>query len=63
MYSIQFNTSIFSSTASYYVNLDEVEAGLITYALRKHGGNMSAVALQLGVSRQTLYNKMKKYGI
>ena len=26
-------------------------------------GNLSAVAAQLGISRQTLYNKMKKYGL
>jgi len=61
--SFQFNNSIGSSIASFDGSLDEVEAGLIKYALKKHSGNMSAVALQLGVSRQTLYNKMKKYGL
>jgi len=61
--SFQFNNAMASSMASFDGSLDEVEARLIKYALGKHGGNMSAVALQLGVSRQTLYNKMKKYGL
>lgn len=59
----QFTYAASKATASFDGSLDEVEARLIEYALRKHGGNMSAVALQLGVSRQTLYNKMRKYGL
>ncbi|MDP4272001.1 MAG: helix-turn-helix domain-containing protein, partial [Bacteroidota bacterium] len=26
------------------------------------GGNLSAVASELGISRQTLYNKISRYG-
>jgi len=40
--------------------LDEMEIHMITKALEAHDGNYSAAAEQLGVSRQTLYNKMKK---
>ncbi|AXT61665.1 sigma-54-dependent Fis family transcriptional regulator [Aquimarina sp. AD10] len=40
--------------------LDEMEHLMITKALDQHNGNYSAAASQLGVSRQTLYNKMKK---
>ncbi|MDY7393873.1 sigma-54 dependent transcriptional regulator [Aureibaculum sp. 2210JD6-5] len=40
--------------------LDEMEKIMITNALNKHDGNYSAAANQLGVSRQTLYNKVKK---
>ncbi|MCL4153167.1 UNVERIFIED_CONTAM: hypothetical protein GTU68_048495 [Idotea baltica] len=40
--------------------LDEMEKKMITNALNKHNGNYSAAANQLGVSRQTLYNKVKK---
>lgn len=40
--------------------LEEMELMMITNALNKHNGNYSAAAEQLGVSRQTLYNKLKK---
>ncbi|UJH69172.1 sigma-54-dependent transcriptional regulator [Allomuricauda sp. SCSIO 65647] len=40
--------------------LDEMEKQMISRALEQHDGNYSAAAEQLGVSRQTLYNKMKK---
>ncbi len=61
--SFQFSRAASSSTSSFDGSLDEVEARLIGYALKKNGGNMSAVASQLRISRQTLYNKIKKYGI
>jgi DNA-binding NtrC family response regulator len=59
----QFSRAASSSTSSFEGSLDEVEARLIGYALKKNGGNMSAVASQLRISRQTLYNKIKKYGL
>jgi DNA-binding NtrC family response regulator len=40
--------------------LEEMELAMITNALQQHDGNYSAAAAQLGISRQTLYNKMKK---
>jgi len=40
--------------------LDEMEQLMISKALDQHDGNCSAVAEQLGISRQTLYNKLKK---
>ncbi|UWX54682.1 sigma-54 dependent transcriptional regulator [Maribacter litopenaei] len=40
--------------------LEEMEMAMITNALNKHDGNYSAAAEQLGISRQTLYNKLKK---
>ena len=43
--------------------LDEMERRMILNALRRHDGNYSAVATQLGISRQTLYNKIKKWGM
>ena len=61
--SFQFTSAATHTSASFDGSLDEVEARLIGYALKKNGGNMSAVASQLGVSRQTLYNKIKKYGL
>ena len=43
--------------------LEEMEAEMIRKCIAKCGGNLSAVAATLGITRQTLYNKMKKYGI
>ena len=40
--------------------LEEMELLMITKALGQNKGNYSAAAEQLGISRQTLYNKMKK---
>lgn len=40
--------------------LEEMELLMITKALNKNDGNYSAAAEQLGISRQTLYNKIKK---
>ena len=38
-----------------------MEMQMIRKTLDKCSGNLSAVAAQLGITRQTLYNKMKKY--
>jgi len=43
--------------------LDDMEKKMIISALNRHGQNMTAVANQLGITRPTLYNKVKKYGI
>lgn len=43
--------------------LEDMEKQMIRRTLDKCGGNLSAVASQLGITRQTLYNKMKKYGL
>lgn len=40
--------------------LDEMERMMISNALQKNDGNYSATANQLGITRQTLYNKIKK---
>lgn len=41
--------------------LEEMEYNMIKSAMEKHNGNLSLVANQLGISRQTLYNKIKRY--
>ena len=43
--------------------LEEMEIQMIRRTMDACAGNLSAVAAQLGISRQTLYNKMKKYGL
>lgn len=45
------------------LSLDEMEKQLIEASLEKHNGNLSAVASQLGITRQTLYNKIKKHDL
>lgn len=45
------------------LNMDEVEERAIREAIRKHRGNLSKAAEELGLGRSTLYRKMKKYGI
>lgn len=42
-------------------NLEEVERQAIENAINQNNGNLTAVAEQLGISRQTLYNKLKKF--
>lgn len=43
--------------------LEELERNAISEAVKLFGGNMSEVARHLGITRQTLYNKLRKYGI
>ncbi len=43
--------------------LDDMERSLIARTISACEGNLSQVASQLGISRQTLYNKIKKYGL
>jgi DNA-binding NtrC family response regulator len=43
--------------------LDDMEKKMIISALKKNGHSQVATAEQLGITRQTLYNKIKKYGI
>ncbi len=43
--------------------IEEMEKEMILSAIHKEKGNMTTVAKNLGITRQTLYNKMKRYGI
>ncbi len=43
--------------------LEEAEERVIRAAMEKYSGNLSLVAKALDISRPTLYNKLKKYGI
>jgi two-component system, NtrC family, response regulator len=42
---------------------ENVERALVQDSLRRHGGKITAAALELGVSRPTLYELMEKLGI
>jgi DNA-binding NtrC family response regulator len=43
--------------------LEEMEKQMIAMAIEKNDGNFSAAAGQLGITRQTLYNKIKKFDL
>ena len=45
------------------MTLEEMERRLIADSLKRQSGNISAAAAKLGITRQTLYNKMKIYGL
>lgn len=58
---------VFSTTSRSTVNnemtLDEMEKRMIIDSIRRYNNNMSVVASKLGITRQTLYNKMRKYDL
>ena len=43
------------------MSLEDAEKMLIENSIAKNNGNMSAVATELGITRPTLYSKIKKY--
>ena len=44
-------------------SLASMERDIIARAIRECDGNLTIVAQRLDISRQTLYNKIKKYGL
>jgi DNA-binding NtrC family response regulator len=51
------NSNLFDGT------IEDLEKKMIVRCLQKNSHNLSAVAEQLGITRQTLYNKIKKYNL
>ncbi len=45
------------------LNIEEMEEVLIKKALKKHRGNISSAAEDLGLSRAALYRRMEKFGL
>jgi len=45
------------------LTLDDIEKQFIQTVLAEKKGNLTLAAQQLNISRQTLYNKLKKYGL
>ena len=43
--------------------LEEMERAMIEKALTQYHSNLTTASAKLGITRQTLYNKMKKYGL
>jgi DNA-binding NtrC family response regulator len=58
-----FNLRPDKSPIQQSLNLEEVEKRTIEEALIKHQGRLNETFKELGISRTTLYHKMKKYGL
>lgn len=59
----EFRTLGQNSSPNFECTLEDMEKRLIADAILKNDGNMVATSNQLGITRQTLYNKVKKYGL
>lgn len=57
------NTADEQSTLLEVITLEEMEKELIKKALEKYDNNISSVASELGITRPTLYSKIKKYDL
>jgi DNA-binding NtrC family response regulator len=58
-----FSVSSKGSAEDDITTLEEMEKKLIAESIKKHDNNLSIVASKLGITRQTLYNKLKKYDL
>lgn len=58
-----FTTLTKTGSDSSGVTLEEMEKKLIADSIKKYDNNLSIVASKLGITRQTLYNKLKKYDL
>ncbi len=58
-----FNNISGSSSDMLNGTLEEMEKKMILNALKNNPDNITAIATKLGVTRQTLYNKMKRYNL
>jgi DNA-binding NtrC family response regulator len=52
-----------SAASSESQSISGLERSAIEAALQREGHNLSAVARRLGISRSTLYRKLKRYGL
>jgi len=60
---LSLNASRTQSSSAGPQTLDEAEEQTIRDAMGRCGGNLTLVAKELGISRPTLYSKLKKYDI
>lgn len=52
-----------TAPATEEITIADMERQMIIKAIEGCNGNLSAAALRLGITRQTLYNKMKRYNL
>jgi DNA-binding NtrC family response regulator len=58
-----FNSGSKGAVGDDNTTLEEMEKKLIAESIKRHDNNLSIVASKLGITRQTLYNKLKKYDL
>lgn len=51
------------NTATTTLHLETLERTAVEAALKKHNGNISHAAIELGLTRTALYRRMEKYGL
>ncbi len=62
-FQISDNDLLNATISTRNVSLEDAEEQVIRDAMKKYNGNLSLVAKALRISRPTLYNRLKKYGI
>lgn len=61
--SLLLNQKSKAPKAETFSSLEDMEKEMIEKSMHNNNGNLTLVAQQLGISRQTLYNKLKRYGL
>jgi PAS domain S-box-containing protein len=59
---IDAGQGMIGQTSSLKVEIERLEKASLKEALKRHGGNKSRTAQALGISRKTLFRKLKRYG-
>ena len=59
----QLNLQPTAKPSSDNSTLEDMERHMIREAMEQNDGNLTVVARRLGITRQTLYNKIKRYGL
>jgi len=62
-YSFSLNQNLIKNHNLKNLTIEEMEKKMILDCIDNEKGNMSAVSKKLGITRQTLYNKLRKYEI
>ena len=57
------DSTVYAPVVTEVASIDEVTRQAVIRAIETQGGNLSKVAHILGISRPTLYRKLKLYGI
>ncbi len=58
-----FNPTLEPIVSKKVINLNELEKEALKKAIIIHNKNLSKVAKEIGISRTTLYKKIKKHGL